>query len=264
MEKFNIQEYLDSGVIEMYVMDQLNDAERAEVERLAAQYPEIRKELAEVETALGSYNDLQGLTPPDHILGNILEATAKLTAPVVEKLPVELPTRRSATPLWPMAAAVAGLALAAWMYLGKQSAQQQARVLQDEVWALRSKEQTCAKDVAALTQQVTILLQSDLQKAVIKGGDKPIAAVYWDKKGQNAHLHLVNLENPGKNKQYQLWAFVDGKPVSVGVVDWDALNKGLLSFDFKKRPQAFAISLENYGGSPVPTDVKGASDPFQG
>ncbi|MDX2069621.1 MAG: anti-sigma factor [Haliscomenobacter sp.] len=259
MEKFNIQEYLDSGVIEMYVLDQLSDAEREEVEKLAAQYPEIREEIAEVEEAMGTYHTLEGLTPPDHILSNIMAATAPgevATAPItVTTLP-----KRTLSILWPMAAAVVGLALAAWMYIGKQSVQQELATLKKTTEDLRSNQQALGNKLQAAQKALDEL--DDVccaEKLTVNAADQPIAAVYWDKKVRLAHLKLLKLANPGKNKQYQLWAFVKGKPVSVGVVDWEALQKGLITFEFQNKPEAFAISLEPYGGSLSPTDVKGAS-----
>lgn len=255
MEKFNIQEYLDSGVIEMYVLDQLNDAEREAVEKLAAQYPEIREEIAEVEEAMGTYHSLEGLTPPAHILSNIMAATAPNTVaePIVTALP-----KRTLSLLWPMAAAVIGLALAAWMYMGKQSAQQEIAALQKTTENLRSNEQVINNRLQVTEQELNALKDvCCAQKVIVKSGEQPIASIYWNKSGQLAHLKLENLADPG-DKQYQLWAIVDAKPVSIGVVDWEALQKGLVSFEFKNKPQAFAISLERFGGSAVPTDVKGA------
>lgn len=259
MEKFNIQEYLDSGVIEMYVLDQLNDAERAEVEKLATQYPEIREEIAEVEEAMGTYHTLEGLTPPDHILSNIMAATAVGTVATDESTVTTLP-KRTLSILWPMAAAIIGLALATWMYIGKQTAQQELVTLQKTTEDLRANQQVITSRLQVTEQELNELKGACCaEKLVVKAADQPIASVYWNKNARLAHLKLENLVDPGKDKQYQLWAFVGGKPVSIGVVDWEALQKGLVSFEFKNKPEAFAISLEKFGGSPVPTDVKGAS-----
>lgn len=264
MEQFNIQEYLDSGVIELYVLDQLNDVEREAVEKLATQYPEIRKEIAEVEEAMGSYHAIEGLTPPDHILSNILEATAKMPNPVATSDATAIP-KRSISMFWPMAAALVGLTLAAWMYVSKQNVQKELAEQQRQAATLQTNADNLSIRFQQLEQEMNELKAVCCSEtAVVKSGEQAIASVYWNKNGQLAHLKLGSLGNPGKGKQYQLWAFVDGKPVSVGVIDWDAWQKGLVTFSFKNKPQAFAISEENYGGSPVPTEVKGASDPLKG
>jgi anti-sigma-K factor RskA len=54
-------------------------------------------------------------------------------------------------------------------------------------------------------------------------------------------------------KQYQLWAIVDGKPVDAGMI---ATKKGIYHIQKMKSfgsVQAFAITLEKAGGSPIPT-----------
>ncbi|MBN9338222.1 MAG: anti-sigma factor, partial [Chryseobacterium sp.] len=51
--------------------------------------------------------------------------------------------------------------------------------------------------------------------------------------------------------EYQLWAISDGKPVSAGMYSEDKDSKIVLSNI--PNAQAFAITLEKRGGSPVPT-----------
>jgi len=266
VEQFNIQEYLDSGVIEMYVLDQLNDAEREAVEKLAAQYPEIHQEIAEVEAAMGTYHAAEGLIPPDYILSNILAETARINLPTpasTEQPSVSSMPKPGKFLLWPIVAAVVGLALAAWMWTAKQAADRHANQLQKELWALRSKEQACATNEQFLLQQLNLLRQVGNQRVIVKGATEPIAAVYWNKNQRVAHIDLLNLKDPGQ-MQYQLWAIVKGKPVSLGVVDWKAARKGLVSYQFAQKPEAFAISLEPFGGSPTPTDVRGDGKVVQG
>jgi anti-sigma-K factor RskA len=260
VEQFNIQEYLDSGVIEMYVLDQLSDAEREAVEKLATQYPEIHQEIEEVEAAMGTYHAAEGLTPPDYILSNILAETARVAVPnpASTEQPSESTLPKSGRLiLWPIAAAVVGLALAAWMWVAKQAADQHANQLQNELLALRSKEQACATNEQFLLQQLNLLRQDGLQKVIVNGATEPIAAVYWNKGQRVAHFDLLNLKDPGQ-MQYQLWAIVKGQPVSLGVVNWQAARKGLVSYKLGQKPDAFAISLEPFGGSPTPTAVKGS------
>ena len=243
----------------MYVLDQLNDAEREAVEKLAAQYPEIHQEIEEVEEAMGTYHVAEGLTPPDYILSNILAETARVAVPTLastEQPSVSSLPKSRRLILWPIAAAVVGLALAAWMWTAKQAADQHVDQLQKELSALRAKEQACATNEQFLLQQLNILQQDGLEKVIVQGKTEPIAAVYWNKNQSVAHLDFLNLKDPGP-KQYQLWAIIKGQPVSLGVVDWKAADKGLVSYQFAQKPDAFAISLEPFGGSVAPTDVKG-------
>ena len=53
-----------------------------------------------------------------------------------------------------------------------------------------------------------------------------------------------------EEKQYQLWEIVNGKTVDAGMLD---NCTGLCKLKNIPSAQAFAITLENKGGSPTPT-----------
>ena len=79
-----------------------------------------------------------------------------------------------------------------------------------------------------------------------------LATVYWDSRSRDVYLMINNLPLPAGDKQYQLWALVDGKPVDAGVFDVkDALS--LVKMKNIPKAQGFAITLEKRGGSPAPT-----------
>jgi mannose-6-phosphate isomerase-like protein (cupin superfamily) len=51
----DLNQFLDSGILEMYVMGTASEEEREEVERMAGRYEEVRNELEEIGMVLGSY-----------------------------------------------------------------------------------------------------------------------------------------------------------------------------------------------------------------
>jgi len=78
-----------------------------------------------------------------------------------------------------------------------------------------------------------------------------MATVYWDTQSRDVYLLINKLPNPVHDKQYQLWAIVDGKPVDAGVFD---MTEGISLVKLKTIPkaEAFAITLEKKGGSSTP------------
>ena len=65
-----------------------------------------------------------------------------------------------------------------------------------------------------------------------------------------------NLAPLPADRQYQLWVFVDGKPVDAGVFDPDASGRAL--FESKdlaaiRIAQNFAVTVEPRGGLPQPS-----------
>ena len=48
----DVKEYIASGILELYVAGELSPEENLEVQHYAIQYPEIRKEIEEIEQAI--------------------------------------------------------------------------------------------------------------------------------------------------------------------------------------------------------------------
>jgi hypothetical protein len=83
---------------------------------------------------------------------------------------------------------------------------------------------------------------------------KSSANIYWDSTNTSVYLVVKNMPKLPSDKQYQLWALIDNKPKDLGV--FDASNeKVILKMKNTQKAQAFAITIENKGGSPSP-DLK--------
>ena len=80
-----------------------------------------------------------------------------------------------------------------------------------------------------------------------------LATVYWDMRSKDVYMLVNNLTQPTSDKQYQLWALVDGKPVDAGVFDINKDGVALIKMKNIPKAQAFAVTLEKRGGSEVPT-----------
>ena len=76
--------------------------------------------------------------------------------------------------------------------------------------------------------------------------------VFWDTVTKDVYLTVSKLPQPAPDQQYQLWAMVDGTPVDAGVFDMKEAS-GMMKMKNIPKAQAFAITLEKRGGSPVPS-----------
>lgn len=104
------------------------------------------------------------------------------------------------------------------------------------------------------------VMESDDVKMLFLGGQGPQpkahAKVFWSEGAKRGVLVAGNLEPLPPNRQYQLWVFVDGKPVDAGVFDADAAGRAL--FESRDLPavraaENFAVTVEPRGGLPQPT-----------
>lgn len=106
--------------------------------------------------------------------------------------------------------------------------------------------------------ETALNLIRDPSMAVVKMAGVPtspnpssMATVYWDTKTKDVYLLVNSLPVPATDKQYQLWAMVDGKPVDAGMLDM-ANSLPIVKMKNIPQAQAFAITLEKKGGSPTP------------
>jgi anti-sigma-K factor RskA len=78
------------------------------------------------------------------------------------------------------------------------------------------------------------------------------ATVFWGKKTKEVFLLVKKMPDPAADKQYQLWALIEGKPVNAGTFDLTN-DSTLIKLKNVSNAEAFAVTLENRGGSAAPS-----------
>ena len=68
----DIQQYIESGILEEYALGLLSTTDRAQVEQTAAAHPEIQRELQEVVSGLDTYGQAHAITPPPAMRERVL------------------------------------------------------------------------------------------------------------------------------------------------------------------------------------------------
>ena len=125
--------------------------------------------------------------------------------------------------------------------------------------ALNSTNQKFTTTVNFMDRQLSIYRDTSFKVIKLKGTanlPKGLALVAFSPAKKKVVIDLADLNMPVNDKahQYQLWALVGGKPVSLGVFDKDDADSSLMK-EMKSVPvaQAFAVTLEPRGGSINPT-----------
>lgn len=133
---------------------------------------------------------------------------------------------------------------------------------EEKLVVLETQNQVLAQEGKALKasyqEEVAILQNPDFKIITLAGQpDYPTAKalIYFDKNKKEVYLSALKLPKAPTGKQYQLWAFVNGKPVNAGLIDENGNVLKMKSFD---KVEAFAISLEAAGGSTTEIGPKGA------
>lgn len=257
----NLNEYISSGILESYVLGVATPEERKEVEMYASTYPEIKLELEAIEKAMHSYVTEHSITPPPRLKDKILAQLAAGT-PVAQpaKEPVmrainEPAPRHSRFSAWSIAASVLLLISATFaIYFGIQNGQMNSSInkMVQANTALSDSLKTLASNMAQMQNDMTIMKDTAYKVVMLKGmkiSPESKAMVCWSPADKKVYVEIDKLPAPPQGMQYQLWAIVDGKPVSEGML---TMGDGLHPMRDIEHAQAFAISLEKAGGSDSP------------
>jgi anti-sigma-K factor RskA len=239
--------------VESYVLGLATEAEQQEFEAMCRQYPEVAQARDAFERQL-EQQWLQNAMPTPLNLKEKIHAAVRNVPGTAIEIPEEKETPVRRLSGWKLMAAASVLLLIgalAWaITLQNKNSRLQAQnsELQNTVEATAGRLQQLEADAQRL-QSPNVKMAAMQGTANAPGA---FATVYWDTTSKDVYMLINNLPRPASNKQYQLWALLDGKPVDLGVFDVRQ-ERLLVKMKNVQAAQAFAITLEPKGGSTAPT-----------
>jgi anti-sigma-K factor RskA len=252
----NVKEYISSGIIESYVMGLASEAERHEFESNCIQYPEIAEARNAFEIALEEQllKDAVSVAPflkrqiEEKLKSSVKEST------INESEEDRTPVRRIGVWRW---LAVASLVLMAGSIYWALTTNKKYRDLQAKNRELENQVHQSMAQSNEMKEDLDKLRNHPMKTAALKGEDNiAYAIVYWDtvSVSKDVYLMINNLPQPASDKQYQLWALLNGQPIDLGMIE---VRQQRLLYQMKnvQNAQAFAITLEPKGGSEKPTTL---------
>jgi anti-sigma-K factor RskA len=256
----DIKKYISSGILEQYVLGLLSQEEQQAVENNLGQFSELRAELDQIEHALESYASLnKAKLSPDFyqkLSDKLDDITPDPAPPASGPPPVAGTGSGNLLSLLLGAALVASLGAAAWLYNGNQQKDEEIKTLTTNFNLLQidcDKTTDMNRSLLETLQSMRQPGSSLIQMLGTAKAPAALASVIWNPTTQKAYLDVASLPEPPSDKQYQLWAIVDGAPVDMGVFEVVLNGTSLQEVPFIANPQAFAVTLEKRGGSPTPT-----------
>lgn len=230
--------------------------EMAELEQLRQQYPEVDAYARECELWLEQTAVQQATQVPagerDRFLTSLHELAAQEATTPVIPIPGTTPKNNSGFKYLAAAAAVLFIVSAGiniYLYQRYTRVNQAYTDLNNLNTQLAQQNKQQEIQLTAFSKASEIFSSPDFIKVPMTGKENYTATVFWNKKTTAVYLVANQLPQAPKGKQYQLWALVDGKPVDAGVLE-DCGN--ICTAKNIPQAQAFAITLENEGGSPTP------------
>lgn len=265
----NVQDYIQSGIIESYVLGMANEEEATELLQLSHQYPEIQQAIDSFEISLEANAFNNAVAAPAGIKENLLNLLKDdFAVPLVEEAttPVislqqatfnQAPIKSIGSRLKYIAAAstillVVSTGLNYYFYNQYQTSNKNYLALLKENISVTADNKVYQTKMIDMYNGMQIMSDPNMIKVEmpgVPGKETSLTTVFWNKNTKDVYLLANKLPQAAEGKQYQLWALVDGKPVDAGLLE-DC--NGVCKLKNIPKAQAFAITLEDKGGSASP------------
>ncbi|MCP2025090.1 anti-sigma-K factor RskA [Flavobacterium sp. HSC-32F16] len=249
------QEYIESGILELYVYGLLTEKENLEIAELAKNNPDVDKEIIAIEKAIVA---LSSSFAPFHSVENFEKIKARLElkhGKVVDLKP---------TSNWTQ---YVGWAAAVLLLLGFGYQTLELTKSKQAISTVGGEKNKIQREYAFLDQQnkqteKNLNIVRDIKNTGVTLGGQAVsptsfAKVYWNQQTKTTYIDAAGLPAPPKGMVYQVWSLKLSPvltPTSIGLLDnFEGNSQKIFAVSQTDSAEAFGITLEPAGGSLTPT-----------
>ena len=248
------QEIINSGLLELYVLGQLEGEELSMIESAIKSHDAVKNELREIEETMSKYATIHSIPADDNILSRALEQIN--SSAQIEGQSASSIDPKSAAPvksIWSWLGPVSAIAAAIAMVI--------AFIQFDKFNQLTDRMETviadCEETESKLQEQETLyaaLMDEDSRPVLIDPTEKypeTRLIIHHNEVDRVNYLQISNLPTLSDGLAFQLWSLkgTDSPiPLSVFIEDGEII----IPIDFELGTDAYAITIEPSGGSQTP------------
>ena len=249
------KQYIESGILELYVYGLLSETENSVVSQMAKEYEEIEAEIISIEKAI--INLSSSFSP--FISHSQFEKIKSLLVLKHGKV-IEMKPRSNWTNYMGWAASIALLVGIGYQYSKLNETNNQVVTIENEKSKLQ--ETVVGLETRNKETQTVLAVVRDENNTVISLGGQAVAPtakakIYWNKQTQVVYVDASGLPEPPEGKEYQIWSLKllpQLTPTSIGLLsNFQANESKIFAVDKTSGAEAFGITLEPVGGSASPT-----------
>lgn len=243
MMKDKIKIFLDSDLLEKYLLGSTNKQESLQVERYIAMYPEVRETYIELQDNLETFAKMHAIRTPEGLKNKILA-----------RIRTENAGRRKFL-RYAVAASFAAIMFAGASYFlwnQNQNLQEENIIVNNKIESLEEDMREQLEDVR---NQFIVLNNPQTKRYNVKGNNnaKELKAVaYINPVKKLSYINVKNLPNLPEDQSFQMWAEVNGEMINLGIIDKVAGQEKLLALPYADKAVSY-ITIEPKGGNNTPT-----------
>ena len=241
--KEKIRIFLDTDLLEKYLLGTTTPEESMQVERYIAMYPEVRKTFDELQENLETFAKLHALKTPEGLKAKILNRIKAQN------------TGRRKFQRYAIAASIAALLFAGSSYFfwnQNQNLQNENVIVNNRI---RTLEEDMKEQLEDVRNQFIVLNNPQTKKYAVNGNKKAKelkAVAYINPVKKLSYINVRNLPNLPDNQCYQMWAEVNGEMVNLGVIKSVDDKDRLRPLPYAENAVSY-ITIEPQGGNDTPT-----------
>ncbi|MCF6407970.1 anti-sigma factor [Chitinophaga filiformis] len=276
----DVQRYISSGLIENHITGLLSESESREALGAIQQYPEVKALADAIQVDMERYIQLWAAKPPAGIKRQLMDRLHKneVEDPITavpeafsaatnddtfsEDTGSGLGLNLSQLQIWQYSAAAAIVLLLGSVvmnivsYSSSGNYKQQLSSLQAEQSSLQAERDALKEQLEFAQKENGVMKDPSFKWIRMPGVGKHtgvVATICWNPQSKETFILAQALPEPPADKQYQLWAIVNGKPIDAGVFELGSKAHTVQKVKAVDNAQVFAVTLEKKGGSPSPT-----------
>ncbi len=252
----NAQEYISSGLLELYVAGTLSEEENQDVASAMLQYSEVRDEVLEIEATIVKITAANAPGETQKLFPAILKTLGLGGNDNIKQLP-KRDTFLITFSGWAAAIIMAFGML--WMITQNKQLGANLDIALNERQLIEEQIAKANNDLEEKNNLLAVLRDKEMITVPLAGQavyPDAYAKVYWNKAAENIYLDVQGLPDPPEGKVYQVWSLTLNPltPTSLGVIDqFTADENKIFAISNPNASEAFGITLEPAGGSPTPT-----------
>ena len=249
------KEYIESGILELYVYGLLTESENDGVNAMANKNPEIKAEIISIEKAI---INLSSSFSPFISHSQFEKIKAQLELKHGRIVTMKTGSNWSAYMGW--AASIVLLVGIGYQYFKLNQVNNQVVNIERENSVLKENGlnlETRNRE----TQTALNIIRDETNTVIFLGGQAAAptakAKIYWNKQTQVVYVDASGLPEPPEGKEYQIWSLKlvpQLTPTSIGMLtNFKANRSKVFAVEKTGDAEAFGITLEPTGGSASPT-----------
>ncbi|WP_149277411.1 anti-sigma factor [Pareuzebyella sediminis] len=241
--KEKIKIFLDSDMLENYLLGTSSHEESLKVEKYMAMYPEVRQAYDELQENLETLAKLHAVKAPEELKEKILRRIKKENR--VRKNFYRFAVAASIALLFSVGASF-------FFWDQNQSLKEENIVVSNKIDDL---EETMREQLEDVRNQFIVLQNPQTKKYNVNGNKKAKelkAVAYINPVKKLSYINVSKLPNLPEDQCYQMWAEVNGKMVNLGIIHEADSQEKLLALPYADNAVGY-ITIEPKGGNNRPT-----------